>query len=138
MESKEKSLARSDISSDITDLCEQITRWRQTRQHREPMPKQLWALAVSLAQQHTVARIARLARINYYALKKRLDPPIQSAAIQERSSSFIELPVSLCAPTAECIIEMERPEGGRMRIEVKGGAAPDVAALSRAFWSLES
>ena len=95
-------------------------------------------MAVSLARQQTVARIARLARVDYYALKGRLDNPVAAAAKQERRPSFVELPVSLCAPTAECIIEMEHPEGGRMRIQVKGGCAPDLPALSRSFWSRES
>ena len=102
------------------------------------MPEPLWALAASLAREHTVARIARLARLDYYALKERLDSSVESPANQKGRPSFVELPVSLCAPSAECIIEMEHPRGGRMRIQVKGGSTPDFAALSRGFWSRES
>lgn len=102
------------------------------------MPEQLWTMAANLARQHTVARIARLARLDYYTLKERLDTPVDAAAKQERQPSFLELPVSLGAPTTECIIEMEHPRGGRMRIQVKGESTPDLAALSRGFWSRES
>ena len=34
---------------------------------------------------------------------------------------------------AECVIELEGPRG-KMRIEWKGTAAPDLAGLSRALW----
>lgn len=139
MESKKLLSALSDIPSDVTDLCRQIERWRQTRRHREPMPPRLWAMAARLAREHTVARIARLARVDYYALRDRLDAlVVESTGKQEKRPSFVELPVPLCAPSAECIVELEHPRGGRMRIHVKGAPAPDLVALSRSFWSLES
>lgn len=137
MESKQTLLARAGITPDIADLCEQVVRWRQTRRHRERMPEPLWTLAASLARQHTVARIARLVRLDYYALKERLESLVETGAKQEGRPAFVELPVSLCAPSAECTIEMEHPHGGRMRIQVKG-ATPDLAALSRGFWGRES
>ena len=138
MESREKSLARSEITADIAGLCKRITRWRQTRRHRERMPERLWVLAANLARQHTVARIARLGRLDYYALKERVEGPVESSTKYETRPSFIELPVSPCVPSAECIIEMEHPRGGRMRIQVKGSSAPDLAGLCHSFWSWES
>jgi hypothetical protein len=139
MESKKLLPPLSDIPSDVADLCRQIERWRQTRRHREPMPARLWTMAASLAREHTVARIARLARVDYYTLRDRLDAlVVESTVKQEKRPSFVELPVPLCAPSAECIVELEHPRGGRMRIHVKGSPAPDLAALSRSFWSLES
>ena len=139
MESKKSLSPLSDIPSDVAELCRQIERWRQTRRHREPMPARLWAMAARLAGEHTVARIARLARVDYYALRDRLDSvAVEPTVKQENRPSFVELPAPLCAPSAECIVELEHPRGGRMRIHVKGAPAPDLAALSRSFWSLES
>lgn len=139
MESKKSLSPISDIPSDVADLCRQIERWRQTRRHREPMPARLWAMAASLAREHTVARIARLARVNYYALRDRLDSvAVEPTVKREKRPSFVELPAPLCAPSPECTIELEHPRGGRMRIHVIGVPAPDLAALSRSFWSLES
>ena len=139
MESKKLLPALSDLPSDVANLCRQIERWRQTRRHRGPMPRRLWTMAASLAREHTVARIARLARVDYYALRDRLDALVaESTGKQEKRPSFVELPVPLCAPSAEYIVELEHPRGGRMRIHVKGSPAPDPAALSRSFWSLES
>jgi len=139
MESKKSLAPSSDIPGDVAGLCHQIQRWRQTQRHRRRMPERLWALAASLAQQHSVARISRLARLDYYALRDRLDALVgEFPAKQEKRPSFIELPMPLCAPSPECIVELEHPRGGRMRIHVKGAPAPDLAALSRSFWSFES
>lgn len=136
---KSKSLTTSpEISPDIAELCQKVERWRQTRQQMEPMPKQLWARATELARQHGVARIAGIARLDYYRLKKRCGTFDQNAAPkQEERPSFVELPLSL-SPTAECIVELEDRRGGYMRIHLKGGQTPDLAALSRTFWSRES
>jgi hypothetical protein len=139
MESKKSLSPLSVIPSDVAELCRQIERWRQTRRHREHMPARLWTMAASLAREHTVARIARLARLDYYALRDRLDAlAVEATVKQEKRPSFIELPSPLCAPSAECTIELEHPRGGRMRIHLKGSPAPDLAALSRSFWSQES
>jgi hypothetical protein len=139
MESKKSLSPISDLPSDVAELCRQIERWRQTRRHLEHMPARLWTMAASLAREHTVARIARLARLDYYALRDRLkDLAVEPTVKHEKRPSFVELPASLCAPSAECIVELEHPRGGRMRIHVKGVPTPDLAALSRSFWSLES
>jgi hypothetical protein len=139
MESKKLLTRLPDIPYDVADLCRQIERWRQMRRHREPMPARLWSKAASLAREHTVARIARLARLDYYALRDRLDAlEVSSRKKQEQRPSFVELTAPLCAPSVECIVELEHGQGGRMRIHVKGAPAPDLAALSRSFWSLES
>lgn len=50
----------------------------------------------------------------------------------------IELPLALRPSVPECIVELERPGHGRMRIEIKGAPAPDLGELSRSFWSMES
>jgi hypothetical protein len=139
MESKKLLPRLTDIPSDVAYLCRQIERWRQSRRHREPMPARLWAMAASLAREHTVARIARFARLDYYALRDHLDAlVIEPAMKREKEPAFIELPVTPSAPSTECIVEIEHPRGGRMRIHVKGAPAPDLAALSRSLWSLES
>ena len=139
MESKKSLTTSSEIPSEVEGLCRQIERWRQTRRHLEPMPQRLWALAASLARQHSIARISRLARLDYYSLRERLEALNgKSLAKQEKGPSFIELPLPLCAPSPECIVELEHPRGGRMRIHVKGSPAPDLAALSRSFWGCES
>jgi hypothetical protein len=134
MESR-KPTAPPDVPPEVSSLQRQVERWRQERRHREPMPEQLWHSAARLAQQHSVARIARWIRLDYYTLKERVESlDHERVALQEQGPAFVELALPTGAPAPECTIELEHPRGGRMRIHVKGAGVPDLAALSRSFW----
>jgi hypothetical protein len=39
------------------------------------------------------------------------------------------------AGPCQCIVEWEDAAGAKMRMELKGTATPDLAALSRSFWN---
>lgn len=128
-----------DVPAEIEELHRQVEQWRRTRRHREPMPTPLWRLAARLARQHSVARVSRVVRLDYYALKERVDLPNRDRIAEpEKRPAFVELALPLSAPVPECVVELEHPRGGRMRIHVKGGTAPDLAALSCSFWSAQS
>jgi hypothetical protein len=64
MESKELP-APVIIPSDLKGLSRQIEQWRRTRPYRMPMPEALWTLAVNVARQHGLARVARFTRLDY-------------------------------------------------------------------------
>ena len=112
-------------------------RWRRTRKGHSRIPEPLWTSAVKLAGAYGLCRTARTLRLDYNALKKRVNSvePADPSG-QETSTAFVELvpPQRACLP--ECIVELEHPRGAKMRIHLKGGAAPDLAALSRSFWDL--
>ena len=138
MESR-KPPAAPDIPPEVEALRRQVEQWRQTRRHREPMPDPLWWLAARLARQYGVARISRFAQLDYYSLKERLESLDRAGVAEpEKRPAFVELALPPAAPVPECIVELEHPRGGRMRIQVKGGGVPDLAALSRSFWGVES
>ena len=69
--------------------------------------------------------------LDYYTLKKRLEA---SDNVQESAPAFIELHPAVATSTPECIIECENRNGAKMRIHIKGMEAPDLNALSSAFW----
>ena len=119
--------------------------WRRTRRTRSWIPESLWATAVRAAAVYGICRTAKALRVDYYALKKRLEQ--ESAGGADRSgenaaATFLELtsptdhglaavPVGRC----ECVVELEDADGAKMRIHLKGAQAPDLAALSRSFWN---
>ncbi len=114
-------------------------RWRKTRKGHSRIPEPLWTSAVKLAGAYGLCRTARMLGLDYNALKKRInsaDP--QDSSGQEPTTAFVELvpPQRACLP--ECIVELEDPRGAKMRIHLKGAEAPDLAALSRGFWSIEA
>jgi hypothetical protein len=124
-------------------------RWRRTRQGHSRIPEPLWTSAVKLAGAYGLCRTARALGLDYNALKRRVasaDPHAspgqktaqQKPAAQETATAFVELVPSERAGLPECIIELEDPRGAKMRVHLKGVEAPDLAALSRSFWSVEA
>jgi hypothetical protein len=101
------------------------------------MPESLWALAANLARQHGLARIARFVRLDYYALKERVESLDRDSGAAEKPT-FIELQSVPAAPVTECTIELEDSKDSRMRIHIKGAPMPDIAALSRTLWGIKS
>ena len=93
------------VPAAIQEAQVQFENWRRERKRGERIPENLWAAAVELAKQHGVWPTARSLHLDHSRLKRCVEN-----------------------------VEMEDGRGARMRIELKG-AAPDVAALSRTFWS---
>ena len=95
---------------------QRFERWRRTRTpRRSPIPDALWAAAVALAGQHGLYATSRLLRLDYTALKQRM--PAGNGTVAPASPTFVELTPAL-GPCAACIIEIEGPRGGRMRVQL--------------------
>jgi len=94
---------------------------------------------VKLAKAYGVCRIARTLRLDYNALKKRINAANpQDSSGQRPATAFVELVPPQRAGLPECIVELEDPRGAKMRIHLKGAEGPDLAALSRSFWSIKA
>jgi hypothetical protein len=93
-----------------------------------------------MAKAYGINRTARALRIDYYSLKERVESEASSSGVSTRntSSTFVELAAPAISSTCECLLELEDVAGAKMRIELKGVEVPDLVALSRSFWSVES
>jgi hypothetical protein len=131
-----KPVIPSRVPAEVRDVLHRLEGWRRGRKHRSPIPEFLWRSAAKLARQHGVSRVAKLLRLDYYVLKDRADTlGRDKRGRAEAKPSFVEMP-SFAAPLdSECVVELEHPDGARMRIQVKGGGALDLGVLSRIFWS---
>lgn len=114
---------------------ERFEGWRETRERRA-IPEALWVLAVKLAGEYGNHRTAGALRLNSESLKKRVDSTGQSKRPGMKSGpTFVELVPNIVEGVPEYVVELEDAQGASMRIQCKGGAGPDVAALTRSFWS---
>ena len=116
---------------------QRFERWRRTRNGHSRIPERLWTSAVRLAGAYGPCRTARTLRLDYNALKKRVDSaaPYDSSG-QETATPFVELlpPQHACLP--ECIVELEDPRGAKMRIRLPGRQSSEVVtAVSQVFLS---
>jgi hypothetical protein len=119
-----------------------LERWRRWRPPGERIPSRLWSTAVELAREHGVSRTSSALRLDYYALKGRLEelakasPPLtrrtrvvsEPRRRVESGHGFVEVfPLSLPNPSvtsvADCAILVEDARGTRLRVELRGAAA---------------
>ena len=107
-------------------------RWRNTRtSRRSPIPDALWTAAVTAARRHGLYATSRSLRLDYAVLKKRMHAAAER--VGAAAPTFVELaPLPPLTSACDCVIEIEAPGGGRMRVQVKG--VPDLVALSRVMW----
>lgn len=122
---------------DIEDLRRRLEEWRSTRPRRARLPEPLWSEAVALARTQGLAPTARALRLDYGSLKKRLQR--LAADAPGAPPAFVELIAPTAANLSACVVELEGPRGGRMRIQFRAAPPPaDLVALSRILWGGEA
>ena len=62
-----------DLPARLEGVRQRFERWRRTREVGSRIPEALWAAAVKLAGVYGIHRTAKTLRVNYYALKKRVE-----------------------------------------------------------------
>lgn len=126
----------STVPARLARARRQLESWRRRPNRPARIPETLWSLAVELAGEHGVAPTARVLRLDYYSLKKRLEADAANANPSTAPSvgAFVEVLGSEFAPSAaECVLELEDARGTRMRLQLKGERRLEVAALVRTF-----
>jgi hypothetical protein len=131
-----------DLPARLVSLRGRFENWRRTRTVRSRIPEPLWDSAVKLAGVYGLHRTAKALRVNYYALKERVEGETASDVrnVPEGDAAmFLELASvppasSKAAGSCECTLELEDGDGAKMRVHLSGVAMPDLVALSRSFW----
>lgn len=120
------------IPESIVQLQRQLDEFRSSHAGRTKLPETLWQAAVAQARQHGVYCVAHPLRLDYTALKKRLNgvPSLQSKATKP---GFVELIAPGAVPAAEWMIELESSGGSKMRVQWKSTTPPDWTNLLRAW-----
>lgn len=135
-----------ELPARLVSLRRRFEDWRRTRKVRSRIPEPLWDSAVKLADRYGLHRTAKALRVNYYALKERLEG-VTASGVRDvpegDGATFLELaavPPTRSIPTGscECTLELEDTDGAKMRVHLSGVATPDLVALSRSFWRVDS
>ena len=118
----------------LKQVRNQFRIWRQSREKRSAIPGALWQAAVNLCQDHTISKVSSTLRLNYAALKQR----VQACGLSQAepcisAPGFIELDMNPPGLTSECIVEMADQKGASIRMYFKGEAGLDLLELGKAF-----
>jgi hypothetical protein len=88
-----------------------------------------------MARRHGVYATSRVLRLDYTALKRRVsttrDRPHPPAAAHPTLIELMPAP----GPGSPCLIEIESPCGGRMRVQMPQVTVPDLVALTYGVWN---
>jgi len=129
---------RSEIPADLATTADplraRIAHWRETRRYRGgAMAAELWAEAIVLARRHGVSATARVLRIDYATLRRRLAADGASST-DTGTPTFLDLGAATSLGLGPCIIAIDGRRGRRLRLEVSGLRVPDVLVLMQAAW----
>jgi hypothetical protein len=128
---------------DVEQLRRRFAEWRGTHAVRARLPEELWAAAAELAQRDGMDVTARALDVDKPSLRKwaeRLRPQRQSRPRRSPPKrrlnampAFVELLASGSSGATSCLVEVESPRGGKLRLELKAIATSQLAELIRAF-----
>ena len=119
------------ISPRLNRVRRLFTRWRAGEGGRgRRIPADLWAAAGKVAEAEGVYWVSQVLRLDYTRLKQWV---ANSPSAQESDVAFVELPSAPVGRGSEAVIELQRGDGARMRMEISGRPQLDVAALVKAM-----
>lgn len=129
-----RSTKQSAMPAGLESTRRRFERWREAHAGRPRIPESLWSLATRAAREFGVHRTCRALRLDYVALKRHVEADgVRAESRQETPLGFLEWFPGAPGCGAECVVELEDPSGARMRIALKGVAAPDLVALTRSL-----
>lgn len=123
---------------DIEQVRGRLQEWRGRRKRGTRIPEDLWMAAVKLAMKYPPARIAHALGVDYSGLKQRLRVAKRHEPKEpESQAGFVELVSFAPSSHCQCTMEIEDRRGAKLKLELKGVSAGEVAAVSRALWRAE-
>jgi hypothetical protein len=117
-------------SPSLPELRRRVLQFRGSRPRRR-LPEELWQAAVHAARAHGVSKVSQALGVGYYSLKERMGGA--RIASQPAGVEFLELPRAVLAPGPACVLELQDPQGTRLRAELRDHASAE--ALARTLWS---
>ena len=114
---------KSDIPS-IAKVQDRFDEWRRNRPKREQIPNELWAEAVELARIHGISKVSSTLRLNYSKLKKQIKNasfPVKHC--HDTLLPFIELQTIPGNCGDNCVIDLKRPDGNCMTIQLQNACS---------------
>ncbi len=126
---------------DLKTLEREFKNWRRKRRRGARIPEDLWGRAVAMARIHGPWRTKVRLGLNYEALRKRsqaapLVVPNALATPALAVAEFVELPWTAADSGPECLLELERVGGSRLRVGLRGAGVRHLEAATRLLWKL--
>ena len=128
--------------NDIEQLQQRFTEWRKTHKVRSKFPEQLHQAAARLAHRDGIDTVMRALKVDKPSLQKWMDRLQQQQSPKRKPNAeptFVELLACgadfgpLHRAAGSCLVEVESPHGGKLRLELTDVATSELAELICAF-----
>jgi len=123
------------MAFDIEEVRIQIEGWRKAKPRGRRMPEELWRLSADLADVHGACRVSKILGLGYEGLKTRMGKNVREIkrGTEANGGGFVEM-VNLagCGPMR---VEVSRPDGCQLRLELCRGFGIEAAPLLQIFLS---
>jgi len=117
----------------LADALRRFEDWRSTRTGQDRIPAHLWRAAVRCAARCGLNRTVLVLRLDYNSLKKHMMAAAPLPAAPGPRPAFVELVAPAGKGPVAFTLEVERPGGAKLRVEIQCSALPDLADLARRF-----
>ncbi len=126
---------------DLEALRLRLEEFRNGHERRTRLPEELWQAAVEIAGRRGMNLVCRSLRLDANSLKKRMGQSSKPARAKrktgkqtmEAAAHFVELFTPAASGGSSCMVEVDSPRGGKLRLEWKGVSASEVTALICTF-----
>lgn len=128
--------------NDVEQIRQRFAEWRKTHAVRSKLPEELHQAAARLAHRDGIDTVMRALKVDKPSLQKWMDRLQQQRPPKRKPNAeptFVELLASgadFGAPRKagrSCLVEVESPRGGKLRLELTGVPTSELAELIRAF-----
>lgn len=120
--------SKTEFLADLAPVRRALEAWRKTRQHRQPIPEELWRQVAVLGGRHGVSPVSQALGLDYYSLKGR---------VKDRAcaSDFVEVGMAPAGDLAQgCTAEFEDRQGRKVLLRWVSTPGPELLGVVRAFW----
>ncbi len=126
---------------DLEELRKRFAEFRSKHPPRTHFPEELWHAAAEIARRRGVNPVCRCLRLDANSLKKWLGEragetqpkPARKEHASIAPAAFVELLTPASGAAASCIVEVESPRGGKLRLELKGITTSEITQLIHTF-----
>ena len=130
--------------NDVEQMRQRFAEWRQTHATRSKFPEQLRQAAARLAKRDGIDTLMRALKVDKPSLQKWMGRLQQQPPPKRKTNTeptFVELLASSAdfgvphKAAGSCLVEVESPRGGKLRLELTGVPTNELAELICAFAS---
>jgi hypothetical protein len=122
------------IKPTLDDVRKKFESWRRSRKKRSRIPKKLWEAAVKLSSDYTISQISKSLHLNYVQLEKCIISAKENKSLPTQAApSFIEIDLGKSMESAECVVEIEKRDGSKMKMYFRGKVDLNLLEFGKAF-----